>query len=205
MSSVCGGRRPRERAIKKKQKNHRAKLYCTTHRVDSPGCLSARLILPFLLSFFAIRLSCSQGAPRYARPHENSINTAGRNGGIFWSKHGDAACRYMFYVKPRSPGLRPRSPLFLGTQRWTCATHGRRLNNKSRLLAFHFGPGGLRNLIFAQLRDKSHNEGGGCAKLVLRRLQASQTNRKAVYTKQLTTPLGARRLYRTACDKCLQV
>lgn len=128
-----------------------------------------------------IRPTYSRRAPRYARPRENSINTAGRKGGIFWSKHGDAACRYMFYVKPRSPGLRHRSPLFLGTQRWTCATNGSRFNNKTWLLLLHFRPGGVLNLMFVpfkQLQDKSHNERGGCTKLVPLLLKASQTTKK---------------------------
>lgn len=47
-----------------------------------------------------------------------------------------------------SPGLRPQSPLFLGTRKWTYATNGRRFNNKTWLLAFHFRPG-IVNLVSA--------------------------------------------------------
>lgn len=131
--------------------------------MDSPCYLSQMLILSFLLSFFVIWLTYSQRAPRYARPHENSINTAGRKGGIFWSKCRDRACRHVFHAEPRSLGLRPGSPLFLGTQRWTCAANGRRFTNQTELFRFLSGQGDLYLVLapFRQLQDRFHNEGVG--------------------------------------------
>lgn len=149
MSSVCGGSWPRDAAIKKTKKKPQGQII-QYHTQSGLPSLSLSDAHPLLFTFFfVIRPTYSQRAPCYARPRENSINTAGRKGGIFWSKHGDAACRYMFYVKPRSPGLRHRSPLFLGTQRWTCATNGSRFNNKTWLLLLHFRPGGSQPHVCA--------------------------------------------------------
>lgn len=108
MSTVCGGSWPRDGTIIKTTGPN----YTVPHTEWTPLTVSLRCSSSPFYFLFVIGLTYTQLTPRYAPPHENLTQLE--------EKAKISAVVSDLGVK-----------LFLGTQRWTCATIGRRFNNKS--------------------------------------------------------------------------